>query len=134
MSRDTASTNNPIIQGYIDSDARVDRQRRYNRMAQFRREVELEEARLRSEEEAAKKARAVQREAALAEAVGQQKIMQLREEKEIQRVRDDPELRDLRRALATAEVTRERAGQVVETKHKLVREREMSRAEDAKME
>lgn len=134
MSRDTASTNNPILQGYIDSDVRVDRQRRYNRMMQFKREMEEEQCRQKIEEESIKKTRAVQREAALAEAVGQQKMTQLREEKEIQKVRDDPELRELRRALAMAEITRERCSQYTFAKHKAAKDRQESHEEDARLE
>ena len=115
MSR--ASANDPITRGYIEAEEKAERLRRSARLKQYHMEMQEREGLQKAEEEHLKRQRAVQREAALADALGRKKIAELREEKEVQRIREEaPELRALRQKLAAAQMNQQREMQLVQVR------------------
>eukprot|EP01064_Diplonema_japonicum_P032061 TRINITY_DN594_c0_g6_i1.p1 TRINITY_DN594_c0_g6~~TRINITY_DN594_c0_g6_i1.p1 ORF type:complete len:456 (+),score=225.06 TRINITY_DN594_c0_g6_i1:44-1411(+) len=124
MSRDTSSMGN-ILQGYIDSESRVDRMRKLNRLKTVKDEESREEAMALAEIERRNYQKALDREHNMAAELEQMKTTQLREEKRVQLVREQaPEIRELERKLHTAYMNKERSVQVEEGKERDAVEKE----------
>jgi|Transcript_76726 hypothetical protein len=133
MSR--ASANDPITRGYIEAEEKAERLRRSARLKQYHMEMQEREGLQKAEEEHLKRQRAVQREAALADALGRKKIAELREEKEVQRIREEaPELRALRQKLAAAQMNQQREMQLVQKKEQDLQDKQMEQTLAQEME
>jgi hypothetical protein len=104
-----------IINGYVASDARVERMRHTNRMHALKAEQEAREQEAKQREEAARRERASRREDALTAALLEKQAEELRATKLRQFVSETaPELRDLKAKLAAAYAAKERKAQMDE--------------------
>eukprot|EP01062_Namystynia_karyoxenos_P058858 TRINITY_DN50312_c0_g1_i1.p2 TRINITY_DN50312_c0_g1~~TRINITY_DN50312_c0_g1_i1.p2 ORF type:complete len:487 (+),score=269.74 TRINITY_DN50312_c0_g1_i1:85-1461(+) len=134
MSRETALQSN-VLQGYIDSEARVERLRRQHRQRAVRSETDREDAILQAEIEFRQRQKQRLREEGIAGAIEQRKAEQLRQEKQVQMVREGaPEIRALEQKLQAAYMNKEREAQVAEGKRRGADEKQESRRIDEEME
>mmetsp|Transcript_127981 Transcript_127981/g.221149 ORF Transcript_127981/g.221149 Transcript_127981/m.221149 type:complete len:466 (-) Transcript_127981:995-2392(-) len=135
MPRDTGSGNDPVLRAYAEAEDRADRIRRNNRIRQFNAELAEHEAQQAADAAALKRERALAREAALAEALGRQKMSDMRTEKEVQRIREEaPELRELRSKLALAQMNQQREMQIVQAMEQAEHSKVRNQVEDAQIE
>jgi hypothetical protein len=102
-----------LLKGYVDSDARVDKMRRANRMRALQSELQQEETEQQYEATVARKQRAAVREDALARELDAQASEAIRREKMVQLARQQaPELRQLEQKLQEAYTAKERQNQI----------------------
>lgn len=133
--RSTIGANSTILHGIAASDARVEKLRRANRHRAIERELDAERQYLESVQAAEQRHKAVEREAAIAHHLEAQQTATLRTQKTIQRVHEEtPELRQLRRAIQAAQISKARSDQVVERRELSALERQRAVEEDAQME
>ena len=125
MSRDTGNMTN-VLQGYINSEKRVERMRKLNRLKMVQDEESREEEMMREIADRENYQKQMSRQEALAKQLEKRQIDQLREEKSTQLVREQaPEIRELEQRLQAAYMNKERQGQVEEAKQRHVHEREV---------
>ena len=97
------------LRGYVESDARVDRMRRANRLRVVQSELAEQEQDEILEQQRMRQLRTAEREGAMAEYLKQQKHDHQKEEKMLQLVRtNDPELRELAAKIKAAHTAKER--------------------------
>ena len=108
-------SDNRNLQGYINSDERVERMRRANRFKVIQGELAQQEEEAALELNRTRKVKAAQRESALAEELLLVKHDELKDEKMLQYVQDTaPELRALKLKLNAAYVAKERKNQMTQ--------------------
>ena len=106
-----------VLQGYIDSESRVDRMRRLNRVKQAQEEDLRAEELHRADMHRRDGAKARSREEAMASLIERRRQEQLCSEKKVQLVREQaPELRGLEQKLQAAYMNKERAAQLEEAR------------------
>lgn len=107
------------LRAYAESDDRVDKMRKANRLRAVQAELLTQEAEEAYELQRERKIRAAQRESALAEHLVTTKRAEVKDEKMLQLVREnDPELRLLAGKIQAAQMTKTRHAQMADTQHR----------------